>query len=550
MFASYSPQNLPVLPTWSFARFYGSFLTFTYTVVVWDKLRYLHQGIKARLVRWFRAREVIKVLRIDHARAMAEVYRTDPTRAIVLKAEQSREIAAVKSGQFGIIDRRSWQFPYIPECFSEDHEILTKRGWIPLREIGTGDLFATRSEQGELQWQLATKLYKYRYDGELLLFKNRMIDVQVTLEHRFYGRYRRTVYSEATSRASKKTRHLDNLCWDKLTSHDKYGRSKEGSEFLFETAEKLEKFLLSYKGLDYGFDIPSCVRWESGRRPEFYDKKTGRAILDCKLGELAPGQWRVDRTSVVVDWKDWLAFLGIFFSEGHAGGTGICNRDNRRPLFVQSLAAAAIGQPVRSGNYNVEIAQKKTSVYYNELKKLISRLPWTFIEKPGGGFRLSDALLYSNLSLFGNTYTKRLPQWLKDLPVEDLEVFVSWAVKVDGWYDGRGPARRRNYKTVSKVLADDMSELFIKLGKDVVITRQERRGKHKLGRFNNAPQFIVSERHSVVKGLPKPEREKYSGFVYCISVPNQVICVRRAGVGATNRGTGPACWCGNSLHRL
>jgi hypothetical protein len=102
---------------------------------MWNKLKVVHTNIKAAVVRWFRAREVVKVMRVDHAQQLAECYRTNPTNAVLLKAQQSREIAAVKSGQFGIIDRRSWQFPYIPEALHRLNQPILKNTPYNLRRF-------------------------------------------------------------------------------------------------------------------------------------------------------------------------------------------------------------------------------------------------------------------------------------------------------------------------------------------------------------------------------------------------------------------------------
>jgi hypothetical protein len=93
---------------------------------MWTKLRFLHTQLKAKAARWFRARAVIKVLRVAHAQEMADVLRTNPTNSVVLQSRHSQEIASVKAGQFGVIDRRSWQFPYIPEALHRLNQPILK----------------------------------------------------------------------------------------------------------------------------------------------------------------------------------------------------------------------------------------------------------------------------------------------------------------------------------------------------------------------------------------------------------------------------------------
>lgn len=95
-------------------------------------LRGLHQTLVARAVRYFRAKEVIKVLAPLHAKELAE---TPVNQWVLKKAEQAKEIAAVKSGQFTIIDRRSWQYPYIPEALHRLNQPILKNTPYNLRRF-------------------------------------------------------------------------------------------------------------------------------------------------------------------------------------------------------------------------------------------------------------------------------------------------------------------------------------------------------------------------------------------------------------------------------
>lgn len=506
-------------------------------------IKLLLNSIKAKLVRYFRGREIIRVLGVSHARELAI---TPGEQWPIVRQKQLAEIQAVKDGKWDIIDRRSWGYPYIPECVPEDTEILTKRGWVSVSQINKNDEFATRSSDGFLQYQKATKLVKYKYNGDVLYFKNKVVDIRVTPEHRFYGRYRRLGYSLISSVHTKeyrrKSSYLDNLVW--ALASERARNFSEVSTLGFSSASEVESFLLSYKNLDYGFDVPATVHWK-GKFPVNYNRITRKIKLKC-LHKKEPGQWSRNRGTLEVDLKDWVAFLGIFVAEGMAGGTGLgSERDGCRPYYVQAMAAQAEGKVKKfpTGNYTVQISQQKSSKYYEEIRALLQRLPWNFVAGAKGGFATGHVTLHSHVCSLGNTYTKYIPGWIKDLPPEYLDVFLTWACKGDGWFDGYGNSRRRNYKTVSKVLAQDIEELFRRVGKDTVVKKDTRQGNHKLGRFNNAPQYIVSERHSEYKGLPRPVREHYGGFVYCVSVPNQVICLRRT-EGRM------AVWTGNSLHRL
>lgn len=99
---------------------------------LWAGLRGLHQTLVARAVRYFRAREIVKVLAPLHSRELSE---TPVNQWVQKKSEQAKEIAAVKSGQFSIVDRRSWQYPYIPEALHRLNQPILKNTPYNLRRF-------------------------------------------------------------------------------------------------------------------------------------------------------------------------------------------------------------------------------------------------------------------------------------------------------------------------------------------------------------------------------------------------------------------------------
>lgn len=86
-------------------------------------LRKIHLELQSRAARFWRAREVVKVLSTIHAKELAE---TPVNQWAVTKRNHAKEIAAVKAGQFNIVDRRSWQYPYIPEALHRLNQPILK----------------------------------------------------------------------------------------------------------------------------------------------------------------------------------------------------------------------------------------------------------------------------------------------------------------------------------------------------------------------------------------------------------------------------------------
>lgn len=74
-------------------------------------LRTLHVAIKARMLSYFRTREVTKAFRVMHAQ---ELTQTPVQNWPLTKARHAQEIRQVRAGQLQIVDRKSWAFPYLP----------------------------------------------------------------------------------------------------------------------------------------------------------------------------------------------------------------------------------------------------------------------------------------------------------------------------------------------------------------------------------------------------------------------------------------------------
>jgi hypothetical protein len=131
---------------------------------------------------------------------------------------------------------------------------------------------------------------------------------------------------------------------------------------------------------------------------------------------------------------------------------------------------------------------------------------------------------------------KRVPAWLRGSPPAIIGRFVEAAILGDGWTQ-RGA---RTYATISKLLADDMQELFIKLGRTANIRPRPGKPWAIRGRSGvSQGQFHVSECRSSRQYLVKDGAERqefigqwvpYDGTVYCATVPNGTLICRRNGL--------------------
>jgi hypothetical protein len=70
-------------------------------------------------------------------------------------------------------------------CVSDDTELLTKDGWRGIDEVTVGTEFATfNPDTREIEYQPATKLFVYDYDGEMYHMSNTAADHLVTPHHK------------------------------------------------------------------------------------------------------------------------------------------------------------------------------------------------------------------------------------------------------------------------------------------------------------------------------------------------------------------------------
>ena len=140
------------------------------------------------------------------------------------------------------------------------------------------------------------------------------------------------------------------------------------------------------------------------------------------------------------------------------------------------------------------------------------------------------AVIVNNKQLFrrlnaevGRRHSKRIPQYVKDLPPKKLEVLLDALTNGDGCPTKHGEI---NLMTKSWRLANDYMEILLKTGRSFRL--EVRKGSP----FNpNGTYYYI---WSIEKRLRpvlrrRPRIVKYSGKVYCVTVPNHTILVMRNG---------------------
>jgi predicted SAM-dependent methyltransferase len=397
------------------------------------------------------------------------------------------------------------------KCYSSDTEVLTRRGWLKWPDVATDDEFATRMKNGKMVYQKAISLTVESHKGKMVHFAGEGADLLVTPNHRMYGR---RVLGWNGKRNEFKQGPLEFIPAEYVAKN--YGKSGPGAR---------------------RFRVPANVQW-FGKLPKVGNKIQVQVSYPKHRG-LSSKHW--------VDLKDWVAFIGIYLAEGSCNGTfkrmGVKFHHNKKaqPLYVQSMAAMAAMPLKRTGANQVSISQSKKSKHYREIESLLKKLPWRFRNKGfGDSYFARDSFLYEQVFPLGNKYTKYVPVWVKELPTEYLKILLDWFCKGDGSIRKSGC---RVFGTTSKRLANDLQELFLKTGKSASIrTYLPKKDGYIEGRLvkykNCAPFYFLFERHQDFTTLGKATFEDYDGMVYCATVPNETLYVRRNGVPV---------WCGNTV---
>lgn len=216
--------------------------------------------------------------------------------------------------------------------------------------------------------------------------------------------------------------------------------------------------------------------------------------------------------------EDFAEWLGFYIAEGWC--------DKERPVTAKAY-------------HRVMVAQKKTAgrAYYERLAERVG-LPAPRHGKRLNAYQFTNKKLCSYLRQFGDKcYTKRVPQWVKDAPQGVIRSFLRGYVAGDGHRSKLGQVTSI---TASRQLADDVQELWLKIGRSAVIKEREPAQYNIEGRTGwSGKLYLVTawcdgkraslKRHTNGKIKLKYSTEHYDGIVYCATVPNGTLITRRNG---------------------
>jgi len=247
-------------------------------------------------------------------------------------------------------------------CERPDAEILTNNGWKIYTDVDIiNDKVLSYTGDGYMEWQKIEKVIEKDFQGNLLELKNRGIRIVVTPDHYF------TVLRRVFKRDRKNNNRLE-LVGYKIREE-----------------RKMVTKLLSNDV------IPRGGKWK-GINKRFF-----------KLPKLDKSKEKP------IDIRLWVAFLGIFLSEG------------------------SVSYDKNRGSYRITISQTE-SVSKNQYKKiysLLGKFPFKF-NKFKTGFTCYNKQLYAYLKRFGKCYAKFIPDDIKRLSPHLLNILINWMILGDG----------------------------------------------------------------------------------------------------------------------
>ncbi|MCB5270566.1 MAG: hypothetical protein LHW56_01830 [Candidatus Cloacimonetes bacterium] len=363
-------------------------------------------------------------------------------------------------------------------CYDQYTEVLTDRGWVRISEVTWEDRICTLNPSGEIEYQGFTETHRYPQGGRMYSLVSQQLDMLVTDKHRNYVKLR------------------------------------GAEDFSLVSADEMFGNRVRFK---------KSGNWV-GSSPEVITLPS----LEVKAGQSGNGSRWMPEVQIPV--KTYMMLLGAYLSEGNlvfhedSGSFGIdicCYAEHKRDALLPALDEAGLK-------------------YTRTLDKGQVR-----------SIRIFGKQLHAEFSKYGAyAHLKRVPSDVFSFAKEDLQILFDWMMWGDG-HKHRNSGLPVSYTTVSKGLADDVQKLCLHIGIAANVSQLNTARvdtivgvQHKC-RPTWQVQIVSTKlepqiNHGHVR-KQKIQIEKwvmdFREPVYCLTVPNHVMYVRR---------NGKAYWSGNS----
>ena len=387
------------------------------------------------------------------------------------------------------------QFLQIKEkfgCYDKETEVLTKSGWKYFKDLSFEDEIATLNEEtDELEYQKPEDIIAYKYNGKMYRLENRGLSICVTPNHNLY-------VSKGSYYNGSKNNEKHKYPYELTTPDTYFGKDKRFKK--------------------------GCT-WK-GNEPNNTYKIKGYEYTN-KFSNNEEKERTYTKPNLEFQLISFLRFLGFYVAEGFSS---------------------------MDGKHNGTI-----SIAYNPYDE--EELVYTLIKNIGyenknstsGCKRIYDITLANWLieNCGHLAPNKKVPDFIKELPPKYIEEFLTYLFIGDG----HKTKTANILTTTSKQLSNDVQELLLKCGYSFRERFMEASKKSKNNKLINGREITSRLDVYEVNWLKLNEIEidnskakhtksfieewvNYYGTVYCVTVPNHIIYVRRNGKGY---------WCGNSL---
>ncbi|MEK6880416.1 MAG: LAGLIDADG family homing endonuclease [Nanoarchaeota archaeon] len=381
-------------------------------------------------------------------------------------------------------------------CYDEETEVLTKAGWKFFKDITFNDEIASLEGNEFLEYRKPLDIISYKYSGAMYRLKTRGVDLLITPNHNLY--VAKGSYYNGRYNPPKKMDYVFEL----ITYEKYFNKNKRFKKSAIWNKKDIENVIIP--GYSYSADF----------------------ILTNKIVQNMP----VERTYIKQDLQfeadSFFQFLGWYVAEG-------CSNIERGDIKIAC---------------NNTDAGAEKNIIQKILENCNFKIKTAMEEKPALTFNIHCKQLAKWLSknCGSNSYEKKIPKLIKDASARQIELFLQ------SLFSGDGQKTETAYilTTVSKQLADDVQECLLKAGYSsrLYTPRPEStaifpNGKtYKTAKVYEINWLMDSNYHNTQnKGLSSSSLEEiqnYDGQVYCVTVPENIIYVRR---------NGKPVWCGNSL---
>lgn len=378
-------------------------------------------------------------------------------------------------------------------CYDNKTEVLTKDGWKFFKDLSYEDQIATLNPKTNyLEYQYPTEIIAEHYHGKMYRLENRGISLCVTPNHNLYiakGSY-------YNGRKNCEKRYYD----FELCTPDKY-------------FDKDKRFL-------------KTCNWEGELRwDEFKIKGFEYETIIRKEGEEDIVRHYI-KDGLSFNIIPWLRFLGFYVAEGYVVNKK--NEDRRKEIniaFNPYTEHDLVEELITSIGFKPHFSKDNKHACFNS----ITLGEW-LVDNCGDG-----------------ALNKKVPNFIKELPPFYIEEFLTYLYIGDGHKTDTSNV----LTTISKQLSDDVQELLLKAGYSFRETIRDRRYSHGfVGGHEIISRHITYEINwlqlpYIEIDMSKARKSKkfketwidYNKCVYCVTVPNHIIYIRRNGKGL---------WCGNS----